>query len=48
MEESAKLSDLQWLVYKQFFNLKKREPINLKCCDEVACRECVETYMMKS
>ncbi len=30
------------------FNLKNKEPINLKCCDEIACRECVETLMMKS
>ena len=33
---------------KLSFNLKNREPINLKCCDEIACRECVETLMIKT
>ena len=33
---------------KLSFNLKNREPIYLKCCDETACRECVETLMIKS
>ena len=47
MEES-KNSELKCSVCKHLFNLKNREPINLKCCDETACRECVETRMMKS
>ncbi len=33
---------------KLFFNLKNREPINLKCCDETASLDRVETRMMKS
>ena len=46
--ETAKISDLQCPICKLYFNLKNREPINLKCCDETACRECVETQMIKS
>ena len=47
MEES-KNPELKCSVCKNLFNLKNREPINLKCCDETACRECVETRMMLS
>jgi len=46
--ETAKISDLQCPICNHFFNLKNREPINLICCNEVACRECVETQMIKS
>ena len=46
--ESTNLSDLQCTLCKHFFNLKNREPIFLKCCDETACRECVESLMVKS
>jgi hypothetical protein len=46
--ESSKLSDLQCPLCKLYFNLKNREPINLKCCDEIACRECIESLMIKS
>jgi hypothetical protein len=45
---SAKTSFLKCSLCKLSFNLKKREPIFLKCCDETACRECVETLMIKS
>jgi hypothetical protein len=46
--ESAKASLLKCSLCKLPFNLKNREPINLECCDETACRECVETLMIKS
>jgi hypothetical protein len=46
--EASNTSDLQCTVCKHFYNLKKREPILLKCCDETACRECVEQNMIKS
>ena len=46
--EEVKNSELKCSVCKRLFNLKDREPILLKCCDETACRECVETRMMKS
>ena len=47
------MASFQYSVFKcqlckLSFNLKNREPINLMCCGEVACRECVETYMIKS
>ena len=47
MEES-KDSELKCSVCKNLFNLNKREPILLKCCDETAFRECIENSMMKS
>ncbi len=46
--EFVKSSNLQCSVCNNFFNLKNREPIILMCCQETACRECVETLMMKS
>ncbi len=46
--ESFKSSILKCPLCKIFFNLKNREPIILKCCDETACRECVEKLMIKS
>ena len=46
--ETAKISDLQCPICKHYFNLKNREPIYLICCNQTACRECVETIMMKS
>ncbi len=46
--EVTKTSFLKCSLCKLSFNLKKREPIILKCCDETACRECVETLMIKS
>ena len=46
--ESAQSSVLKCSLCKYFFNLKNREPINLVCCHEIACRECVETLMIKS
>jgi hypothetical protein len=46
--EATNTSDLQCTLCKHFFNLKNREPINLKCCDETACRECVESKMIKT
>ena len=30
------------------FNLSSREPINLICCDQIACRMCVQSTMIKS
>ena len=46
--ESAKTSILKCSLCKLNFNLKNREPINLMCCGEIACRECVESVMIKS
>ena len=46
--EELKTPDLKCAICKHLFNLKKREPINLNCCGETACRDCVETVMMKS
>jgi hypothetical protein len=46
--ETAKISDLQCPLCKHYFNLKNREPVSLKCCDETACRDCVEKVMMKT
>ena len=46
--ETAKVSDLSCHLCKHFFNLKNREPISLKCCEEIACRQCVESLMIKS
>jgi hypothetical protein len=46
--ETAKTSDLQCPLCKLYFNLKNREPIILKCCEETACRECIESLMIKS
>ncbi len=43
-----KASNLKCTLCKMSFNLKNREPINLICCNETACRKCVETVMMKS
>jgi hypothetical protein len=45
---SIKTSVFKCSLCKLLFNLKNREPINLKCCDEIACRECVENLMIKS
>jgi hypothetical protein len=45
---SVKTSFLKCSLCKLSFNLKNREPINLMCCGEVACRHCVENVMMKS
>jgi hypothetical protein len=45
---SVKTSFLKCSLCKLSFNLKNREPIILKCCDETACRECVETLMIKT
>ena len=47
MDDSV-VSEYKCSVCKNFFNLKDKEPILLKCCDETACRECVENKMMKS
>ena len=33
---------------KKLFNLNSREPINLICCNEVACRDCVESKIIKT
>ena len=44
----SKASNIYCPLCKLFFNIKEREPINLKCCDEIACRQCVETFMIKS
>jgi hypothetical protein len=46
--ESVKSSMLHCVLCKLSFNLKVREPVNLICCGEIACRECVETLMIKS
>ena len=46
--EELKNSELKCSICKQLFNLKIREPIILNCCGETACRNCVETQMMKS
>ena len=46
--ETSKNSDLRCPLCKDHFDLNNREPILLKCCDETACRECVETLMIKS
>ncbi len=46
--ESFKSSFLRCSLCKFSFNLKNKEPLSLKCCDEIACRECVETLMIKS
>ena len=46
--ESVKASFLSCSLCKLSFNLKNREPINLICCNEIACRECVESLKMKS
>lgn len=46
--EVSKTSNLQCSLCTNFFNLKNREPIILMCCQETACRNCVETDMIKS
>ena len=46
--EYVRSSILKCSLCKLSFNLKNREPINLMCCSEIACRECVETLMIKS
>ena len=46
--ESFKPSFLKCSLCKLSYNLKNREPINLVCCGDTACRECVETKMIKS
>jgi hypothetical protein len=46
--ESVKTSFLKCSLCKLPFNLKNREPINLMCCSEIACRGCVETLMIKN
>ena len=46
--EELKNPELKCGICKHHFNLKNREPINLNCCGETACRDCVETRMMKS
>jgi hypothetical protein len=40
--------NLSCSLCKKPFNLNSREPINLKCCDEIACRNCVESKMIKT
>ena len=46
--ESLRPSFLKCSLCKLQFNLRNREPINLMCCSETACRDCVETKMIKS
>ena len=46
--EPNNTSDLQCTLCNHFYNLKNREPIILICCQETACRECVENQMIKS
>ena len=46
--EYVRSSFLKCSLCKLSFNLKNREPINLMCCSEIACRECVESLMIKS
>ena len=46
--EATNTSELQCTLCKHFYNLKKREPIILICCQETACRECVESLMIKT
>ena len=46
--ESLRPSFLKCSLCKLQFNLKNREPINLMCCSETACLECVENKMIKS
>ena len=46
--ESFKSSFLRCSLCKLSFNLKNKDPISLFCCNEIACRECVETLMIKS
>ncbi len=41
------LSLLQCKLCNQSFNCKSRAPINIMCCGDLACRECVETLMNK-
>ena len=48
MEETKSSTELKCSICHHQFNLKEREPILLKCCDETACRECVEAKMMKT
>ena len=48
MESSKQQSYLTCSLCKFPFNLKKREPIMLMCCQETACRSCVESKMIKS
>ncbi len=46
--EHTRGSFLKCSLCKLTFNLKNREPINLICCGETGCRECVETLMIKT
>ncbi len=48
MESSKQQSYLSCSICKFPFNLKKREPIFLMCCHETACRDCVESKMIKT
>ena len=46
--EPSKNSNFQCSLCKHLYNLKNREPISMRCCEETACRECVENIMIKS
>ncbi len=48
MENSVTASNLICTCCNILFNLKTREPIILMCCQETACRSCVEKNMIKS
>ncbi len=52
MEEIKQVSNKpkswsQCKICNESFNCKSRAPINIVCCGDLACRECVETLMNK-
>ncbi len=47
MQSSVTASNLICTQCNILFNLTKREPILLMCCQQTACRSCVENNMIK-
>jgi hypothetical protein len=46
-EEKVPISWTSCKICKRSFNCKSRVPINIICCGNIACLDCVETKMVK-